>query len=171
MIKYEHLEKWVTEMAEITQPDAIYWVDGSEAENDFFMQQMVDQKKTLKLNQEKRPGCYAFFSDPSDVARVEERTFIASILEENAGPTNNWRDPKELKETMLHHFKGSMKGRTMYVIPFMMGPFGSALSKIGVQLTDSLYVVVNMRIMTRIGAKVLDALKEKSFIPDRKSVV
>ena len=171
MIAYQDLNKWVDQMAEMCQPDRLYWCNGSDEENEQFVQELVDQKKAIKLNPLKKPGSYAFFSDPSDVARVENRTFIASAHESDAGPTNHWRDPKELKETMSSLFKGSMKGRTMYIIPFMMGPYGSPLSKIGIQLTDSLYVVVNMRIMTRMGQKVLDTLKEKgSFVPCLHSV-
>jgi len=171
MKTYKELKSWVAEMAELCQPKDIYWCDGSDEENERFFKEMLDTKKVLKLNEEKRPGSYAFFSDPSDVARVENRTFIASKLEEDAGPTNNWRDPKVLKRTMTELFRGSMKGRTMYVMPFMMGPIGSFLSMIGVQLTDSLYVVVNMRTMTRFGQDILDELKKKGeFIPCLHSV-
>ncbi|MDX9691273.1 MAG: phosphoenolpyruvate carboxykinase (GTP) [Acholeplasmataceae bacterium] len=171
MISYQDLHAWVDQMAKMCQPRRIYWCDGSKEENDRFMKELVDSKKAIKLNPLKKENSYAFFSDPSDVARVENRTFIASIHESDAGPTNQWRDPKELKETMTFLFNGSMKGRTMYVIPFMMGPFGSPLSKIGIQLTDSLYVVTNMRIMTRMGTKVLDELsKLGSFIPCLHSV-
>ncbi|MEF3692742.1 MAG: phosphoenolpyruvate carboxykinase (GTP) [Acholeplasmataceae bacterium] len=171
MLPHNELTKWVEKMAKLCKPDRVYWLDGSDQENEGFFNELVSQNKTLKLNPEKKPESYAFFSDPSDVARVEERTFIASVLKEDAGPTNNWRDPVELKETMLKHFEGCMRGRTMYVIPFMMGPFGSPLSKIGIQLTDSLYVVTNMRIMTRVGTKVLEDLKQgKSFIPCLHSV-
>ncbi|MDX9691615.1 MAG: phosphoenolpyruvate carboxykinase (GTP) [Acholeplasmataceae bacterium] len=171
MLTYQDLHNWVEEMADLCQPEKIHWCDGSHEENERFMEEMVNAHKAVKLNPFKRPGSYAFFSDPSDVARVENRTFIASEKESDAGPTNNWRDPKELKETMKTLYKGSMKGRTMYVIPFMMGPFGSPLSKIGIQLTDSLYVVVNMRIMTRMGQKVLDELKIlDAFVPCLHSV-
>jgi len=171
MVSYQDLHKWVDQMAELCQPDRIYYCDGSEDEYERFMKEMVDSKKALKLNPDKRPGSYAFFSDPSDVARVENRTFIASRHESDAGPTNNWRDPIELKETMTGLFKGSMKGRTMYVIPFMMGPFGSPLSKIGIQLTDSLYVVVNMKIMTRMGEHVLKEVEKLGeFVPCLHSV-
>jgi len=171
MIDFTELKKWVDEMAALCQPSKIHYCDGSEEENDLFLSEMVKTKKALKLNPQKRPGSYAFFSDPSDVARVENRTFIASRTKDEAGPTNNWINPIELKEKMKSLYQGSMKGRTMYVIPFMMGPFGSPLSKIGIQLTDSLYVVTNMRIMTRMGTKVLDELKKiGSFIPCLHSV-
>lgn len=171
MVSYQDLKQWVDQMADLCQPDRIYYCDGSEEEYERFMDEMVSSGKAIKLNPLKRPGSYAFFSDPSDVARVENRTFIASKHESDAGPTNHWRDPIELKETMTHLFKGSMKGRTMYVIPFMMGPFGSPLSKVGIQLTDSLYVVVNMKIMTRMGKHVLKELEKMGeFVPCLHSV-
>jgi phosphoenolpyruvate carboxykinase (GTP) len=171
MKSYTELHAWVKEMAVLCSPDKIYWCDGSQEENDFMMAELTKSGKAVALNPEKRPGSYAFFSDPSDVARVEDRTFISSVHPSDAGPTNNWIEPGELKTTMLALYKGSMKGRTMYVIPFMMGPFGSPLSKIGIELTDSLYVVVNMRIMTRMGKTVLEKLNDlKFFIPCLHSV-
>jgi phosphoenolpyruvate carboxykinase (GTP) len=171
MTSYDDLEKWIQDMVDLCTPDHVHWCDGSEEENQRFLDEMVLTGKALKLNPEKRPGSYAFFSHPTDVARIENRTFIASKREEDAGPTNQWRDPIELKKTMTNLYRGSMKGRTMYVMPFMMGPFGSPLSKIGIQLTDSLYVVIHTKIMTRMGTRVLDELKiKKSFVPCLHSV-
>jgi len=171
MISYQKLHDWVNEMAALLEPDEVYWCDGTEEEYQKLMDEMVESKKAIPLNPNKRPGSYAFFSDPSDVARVENRTFIASRDKNDAGPTNNWIEPSELKKTMLKLYQGSMKGRTMHVIPFMMGPFGSPLSKIGIQLTDSAYVTCNMKIMTRMGRDVLKELETVgSFVPCVHSV-
>ncbi len=169
MTKNAKLIAWVEEMASLCNPDKIHWCDGSKAEYDAMIKIMVDSGAATPLK--KRPNSYLFRSDPSDVARVEDRTYIASRTQEEAGPTNNWIDPVKLKTIMRELYKGCMKGRTLYVIPFSMGPVGSPISKIGVELTDSPYVVVNMHIMTRVGIKVLETLGEKGeFIPCMHSV-
>ncbi|MBN2289771.1 MAG: phosphoenolpyruvate carboxykinase (GTP) [Candidatus Glassbacteria bacterium] len=169
--KHGKLLAWVKEVALMTRPDAIEWCDGSKAEYDRLMKQMADSGLAIPLNPEKRPGCYLFRSDASDVARVENRTYIAARSQEEAGPTNNWIDPDGLKETMKELYEGCMKGRTMYVIPFCMGPVGSDIARIGIEITDSPYVVANMHIMTRVGSKVLKALGEDGeFIPALHSI-
>lgn len=163
----KHLLQWVKKMADICQPKSIHWVDGSQSEYDTLCAQMVQSGTFTKLNEKLWPGCFYAKSDPNDVARVEDRTFICSLSKEAAGPTNNWVDPFDMRRKLKGLFDGVMHGRTMYVLPFSMGPVGSPMSEIGVQLTDSPYVVVNMRIMARIGISVFKEIdkQEKRVVP------
>ena len=167
-----HLLRWVEKTAELTRPAAIHWVDGSEEEHAELCSQMVESGTFIKLNQDLWPGCYYARSDASDVARVESRTFVCSLSKVNAGPTNNWEDPFTMRHKLKALFQGSMAGRTMYVLPFCMGPVGSPMAQYGIELTDSPYVVVNMRIMARIGAGVLETLRRdgKRVVPCLHSV-
>jgi phosphoenolpyruvate carboxykinase (GTP) len=168
----EHLQKWVEKMAELTEPAAIHWVDGSQEEYDFLCAEMVAGGTLIKLNQELWPDCYYARSDASDVARVEDRTFICSLSKDAAGPTNNWENPFDMRRKLKGLFSGAMRGRTMYVLPYSMGPVGSPMSQLGVQLTDSAYVVVSMRIMARIGLPVFHEIDKdfKRVVPCMHSV-
>jgi phosphoenolpyruvate carboxykinase (GTP) len=168
----EHLQKWVEKMAELTEPAAIHWVDGSQEEYDLLCAEMMAGGTLIKLNQDLWPGCYYARSDANDVARVEDRTYICSLSKDGAGPTNNWENPFDMRRKLKGLFSGAMRGRTMYVLPFSMGPVGSPMSQLGVQLTDSPYVVVSMRIMARIGLPVFREIDKdfKRVVPCMHSV-
>ncbi len=168
---HQAVAAWVEEMRQLCQPESVYWCDGSEQEYQALCDLMVKSGTFTRLNEQKRPGCYLARSHPSDVARVEDRTYICSKTKEEAGPTNNWADPREMKEKLRAMFKGCMQGRTMYVVPFAMGPLDSPICKIGIEVTDSPYVAVNMRIMTRMGKAALDKLgSSEDFIPCMHSI-
>jgi phosphoenolpyruvate carboxykinase (GTP) len=168
----KHLSRWVEKMADLCQPDRVHWIDGSQAEYDALCDTLVAAGTFTRLNRKLWPGCYYARSSPNDVARVEDRTFICSLSKDNAGPTNNWEDPFAMRRKLKQLFRGCMRGRTMYVLAFSMGPVGSPMSQIGVQLTDSAYAVVNMRIMARIGAPVLAEIDKdiKRVVPCMHSV-